>query len=224
MDRKVVQLVQGREKALEGDSPLEMLKKFEKFPEIQVIDLDAAIGNGSNDDLVRLVAAHAKTRIGGGVRSVERAQALIEQGAFRVIVGTAAFNEQGANTELLQKIVDAVGRDRLVIALDSKGGKIVVKGWRQAMDFTAEEVIRSLEPYCNGFLCTYVDKEGMMQGTDLDWFRRLRAATDLEITAAGGITTMDDIRALTAMRIHCAVGMAIYTGRLDLNELSALIQ
>jgi phosphoribosylformimino-5-aminoimidazole carboxamide ribotide isomerase len=224
MDRKVVQLVQGREKALEGDSPLEMLKKFEKFPEIQVIDLDAAIGNGSNDDLVRLVAAHAKTRIGGGVRSVERAQALIEQGAFRVIVGTAAFNEQGANTELLQQMVDAVGRDSLVIALDSKEGKIVVKGWRQAMDFTAEEVIRSLEPYCNGFLCTYVDKEGMMQGTDLDWFRRLRAATDLEITAAGGITTMDDIRALTAMRIHCAVGMAIYTGRLDLNELSALIQ
>jgi phosphoribosylformimino-5-aminoimidazole carboxamide ribotide isomerase len=224
MDRKVVQLVQGREKALEGDSPLEMLRKFEKFPEIQVIDLDAAIGNGSNDDLVRLVAAHAKTRIGGGVRSVERAQTLIEQGAFRVIVGTAAFNQQGANTELLQQMADAVGRDRLVIALDSKGGKIVVKGWRQAMDFTAEEVIHSLEPYCNGFLCTYVDKEGMMQGTDLDWFRRLRAATDLEITAAGGITTMDDIRALTGMRIHCAVGMAIYTGRLDLNELSALIQ
>jgi phosphoribosylformimino-5-aminoimidazole carboxamide ribotide isomerase len=224
MDRKVVQLVQGREKALEGDSPLEMLRRFEKFPEIQVIDLDAAIGNGSNDDIVRLIAARAKTRIGGGVRSVERAQALVEQGAFRVIVGTAAFGERGANTELLQKMVDAVGRERLVIALDSKGGKIVVKGWRQAMDFTAEEVIRSLEPYCSGFLCTYVDKEGMMQGTDLDWFRRLRAATNLEITAAGGITTMEDIRALTDMRIHCAVGMAIYTGRLDLNELSALIQ
>jgi phosphoribosylformimino-5-aminoimidazole carboxamide ribonucleotide (ProFAR) isomerase len=224
MDRKVVQLVQGREKALEGDSPLEMLKRFEKFPEIQVIDLDAAIGNGSNDDLVQLIASHAKTRIGGGVRGVERAKALVAQGAFRVIVGTAAFDAQGANTRLLQELVDAVGRERLVIALDSKGGKIVVKGWRQAMDFTAEEVIRSLEPYCNGFLCTYVDKEGMMQGTDLDWFRRLRAATDLEITAAGGITTMDDIRALTEMRIHCAVGMAIYTGRLDLDELSKLIQ
>jgi phosphoribosylformimino-5-aminoimidazole carboxamide ribotide isomerase len=224
MGRKVVQLVQGREKALEGDSPLEMLKRFEKFPEIQVIDLDAAIGSGSNDDLVRLIASHAKTRIGGGVRSVERAKALVEQGAFRVIVGTAAFNDQGANTGLLQELVDAVGRERLVIALDSKGGKIVVKGWRQAMDFTAEEVIRSVEPYCNGFLCTYVDKEGMMQGTDLDWFRRLRAGTPLEITAAGGITTMDDIRALTEMRIHCAVGMAIYTGRLDLDELSKLIQ
>ncbi len=224
MDRKVVQLVQGREKALEGDSPLAMLKRFEKFPEIQVIDLDAAIGNGSNDDIVRLIASHAKTRIGGGVRSVERAKALVEQGAFRVIVGTAAFNAEGANTALLQELVDAVGRERLVIALDSKGGRIVVKGWRQAMDFTADEVIRSVEPYCNGYLCTYVDKEGMMQGTDLDWFRRLRAATQLEITAAGGITTMDDIRALTELRIHCAVGMAIYTGRLDLDELSKFIQ
>jgi phosphoribosylformimino-5-aminoimidazole carboxamide ribotide isomerase len=224
MEGKVVQLVQGREKALEGDSPLEMLKRFEKFPEIQVIDLDAAIGNGSNDDIVTLIASHAKTRIGGGVRTAARAKALIEQGAFRVIVGTSAFNEKGANTALLQELVDAVGRERLVIALDSKGGKIVVKGWRQAMDFSAEEVIRGVEPYCNGFLCTYVDKEGMMQGTDLDWFRRLRAATDLEITAAGGITTMEDIRALSDMRIHCAVGMAIYTGRLDLDELSKLIQ
>jgi phosphoribosylformimino-5-aminoimidazole carboxamide ribotide isomerase len=222
MDRTVVQLVQGREKALEGDSPLAMLRRFEKFPEIQVIDLDAAIGNGSNDDIVRLIAAHAKTRIGGGVRTVERAQALVEQGAFRVIVGTAAFDEEGANAALLQKMADAVGRERLVIALDSKEGKIVVKGWRKSLDFTAEEVIRSLEPYCNGFLCTYVDKEGMMQGTDLDWFRRLREATPLEITAAGGITTMEEIRALTDMEIHCAVGMAIYTGRLDLHELSQM--
>lgn len=224
MDRKVVQLVQGREKALEGDSPLEMLRRFAKFPEIQVIDLDAAIGHGSNDDIVRLIAAHAKTRIGGGVRSAERALALVEQGAFRVIVGTAAFDDEGANVELLQSLVDAVGRERLVIALDSKEGKIVVKGWRQAMDFTAEEVVRSLEPYCSGFLCTYVDKEGMMQGTDLDWFRRLRAATKLEITAAGGITTVEEILALTEMNIHCAVGMAIYTGRLDLDHLSELVK
>jgi phosphoribosylformimino-5-aminoimidazole carboxamide ribotide isomerase len=222
MDRKVVQLVQGREKALEGDSPLEMLRRFSGFPEIQVIDLDAAIGNGSNDDIVRLIASHAKTRIGGGVRNVTRAKALVEQGAFRVIVGTAAFDEDGANRELLEELVEGVGRERLVIALDSKDGRIVVKGWRKAMDFTAEEVIHSLEPYCNGFLCTYVDKEGMMQGTDLAWFRRLRDSTALEITAAGGITTMEEIQALTEMEIHCAVGMAIYTGRLDLNELSEL--
>jgi phosphoribosylformimino-5-aminoimidazole carboxamide ribonucleotide (ProFAR) isomerase len=97
-----------------------------------------------------------------------------------------------------------------------------VRGWRKSMDFSAEEVIQSLEPYCSGFLCTYVDKEGMMQGTDLNWFRRLRLATTREITAAGGITTIEDIRALEAINIHAAVGMAIYTGKLDLQELLAI--
>jgi phosphoribosylformimino-5-aminoimidazole carboxamide ribotide isomerase len=222
MEGKVVQLVQGREKALEADSPEEMLRRFAAFPQIQVIDLDAAMGRGANDDLVEMLAAKAVTRVGGGVRTVERAQALAGQGAFRVIVGTSAFTAGGPDITFLKSLVAAIGRDRIVLALDSKGGRIVVKGWQEAMTFTAEEVIRQLEPYCSGFLCTYVDKEGMMQGTDLDWFRRLRAATDLEITAAGGITTVEDIRALDRMRIHSAVGMAIYTGRLDLGELSVL--
>jgi len=219
MDGKVVQLVQGREKALEADSPDEMLRRFAAFPQIQVIDLDAAMGRGANDELVEMLASRAVTRVGGGVRTVARAQALIAQGAFRVIVGTSALNRDGPNHPFLQSLVDSIGRERIVLALDSKGGRIVVKGWREATEFTAEEVIRQLEPWCSGFLCTYVDKEGMMQGTDLDWFRRLRAATDLEITAAGGITTLEDIRALEEMRIHAAVGMAIYTGRLDLTEL-----
>jgi len=221
MDGKVVQLVQGREKALEGDSPDEMLRKFDAFPEIQVIDLDAAIGRGSNGGLVRLLASKAKTRVGGGVRSVARAQELIEQGAHRVIVGTAAFGATGINTEFLAALRDAVGRERLIVAVDSKDGRIVVKGWRESTHFTAEEVLHELEPYCSGFLCTYVDKEGMMQGTDLAWFRRLRAATTLELTAAGGITTMDDVRALAAMNVHAALGMAIYTGKLSLEELAA---
>jgi phosphoribosylformimino-5-aminoimidazole carboxamide ribonucleotide (ProFAR) isomerase len=133
-----------------------------------------------------------------------------------VIVGTAAF------TPALEQIAAAVGAERLIVALDSRGGKIVVKGWQEATPFTAEEVVTRLEPYCGGFLCTYVDKEGMLQGTDLDWFRRLRASTRHEITAAGGITTLDDIRALAALDIHAALGMAIYTGRLDLAELAAL--
>jgi len=218
MDGKVVQLVQGRDKALEGDAPLEMLRKFAAFPEIQVIDLDAAMGKGENSTLVELVATRAKCRVGGGVRTPERAQRLVELGAHRVIVGTAAF------TPALQEITAAVGAERVIVALDSKNGKIVVKGWREATDFTAEEVVSRLEPYCSGFLCTYVDKEGMMQGTDLEWFRRLRAATKHELTAAGGITTLDDVRALTALNIHSALGMAIYTGRLDLSELAALNQ
>ena len=216
MDGKVVQLVQGRDKALEGDAPLEMLRKFAAFPEIQVIDLDAAMGKGENASLVELVAGKARCRVGGGVRAADRAQKLIDQGAHRVIVGTAAF------TPALEQIADAIGRERVIIALDSKGGKIVVKGWREATDFTAEDVINRLEPYCSGFLCTYVDKEGMMQGTDLDWFRRLRACTQHEITAAGGITTIEDIRALTALNIHAALGMAIYTGRLNLADLARL--
>jgi phosphoribosylformimino-5-aminoimidazole carboxamide ribonucleotide (ProFAR) isomerase len=160
--------------------------------------------------------------VGGGVRTVERAQALIEQGEHRVIVGTSAFTRTGVHEPFLAALRDAVGRERLIIAVDSKNGRIVVKGWREATEFTAEEVLRSLEPYCSGFLCTYVDKEGMMQGTDLDWFHRLRAATTLELTAAGGITTMDEVRALLAMDIHVALGMAIYTGRLRLEELAAL--
>ena len=217
MDRKVVQLVQGREKALEGDAPLEMLRKFAAFPEIQVIDLDAAMGKGENAEIVELLASRARCRIGGGVRTPERAGRLIEQGAWRVIVGTAAF------TPALEEIAAAVGPERVVVALDSKGGKIVVKGWQETTPFTAEEVIARLEPFCSGFLCTYVDKEGMMQGTDLEWFRRLRAATGHEITAAGGITTLEDIRALAAMNIHAALGMAIYTGRLNLAELATLV-
>ena len=222
MNGAVVQLIQGREKALEGDSPEVMLQRFAAFPEIQVIDLDAAMGSGANDELVRMLASRAVIRAGGGVRTVERAQALIAQGAFRVIVGTAAFGAEGPDFAFLQSLVAAVGRERIVLALDSKEGRIVVKGWRESTRLTAEETIGQLEPYCSGFLCTYVDKEGMMQGTDLGWFRRLRESTAREITAAGGITTLDDIRALDGMGIHAAVGMAIYTGRLDLGKLAGL--
>lgn len=221
-DGKVVQLVQGREKALEGDSPEAMLARFAAFPEIQVIDLDAAMGKGANDPIVAWLAARARIRAGGGVRNAARARQLVDQGAHRVIVGTAAFTKSGLNRELLAAIAAAIGPERVHIALDSKGGRIVVKGWVESLDVTAEEVIRDLEPYCSGFLCTYVDKEGMLQGTDLAWFQRLRSATGHEITAAGGITTIDEILALRQMNVHAALGMAIYTGRLDLAELARL--
>lgn len=222
MDGKVVQLVQGRDKALEGGTPSEMLERFSAFPEIQVIDLDAALGRGSNDAIVEYLAGRAATRVGGGVRSVERARNLVERGARKVIVGTAAFSTAGVNAEFLEALRAAIGRERLLVALDSKAGRIVVKGWRESTTLTAEEVLDRLTPYCCGFLCTYVDKEGMLQGTDLAWFRRLRAATALELTAAGGITTLDEIRELQRLGIHAALGMAIYTGRLNLDELAKL--
>lgn len=222
MDGKVVQLVQGREKALEADTPLEMLRRFSGFPQIQVIDLDAAMGAGSNDALVQWIAGNAVARVGGGVRTVERAVALLAQGAHRIIVGTAAFEHSAVNEAFLSALVRAVGKERLVVALDSRDGYIVIKGWRETLSLTAEEVLPALEPYCSGFLCTYVDKEGMLEGTDLEWFRRLRAATSLEITAAGGITTIDEVRALRDMHVHVALGMALYTGRLRLEDLLRL--
>ncbi len=221
MDGKVVQLVQGRKKVLEGKSVDEMLRLFAGFPEIQVIDLDAAIGRGSNGEILEYLAARAMIRAGGGVRDAARATELIRQGVHRVIVGTAAFAQDGVNHAFLSDLSEAAGCKRLTIALDSMNGRIVVKGWREATDRTALEVIGELEPYCSGFLCTYVDKEGMMQGTDLDWFRELRRATDHELIAAGGITTMDEVKALSDLNVHCAIGMSIYTGRLSLDELRA---
>jgi phosphoribosylformimino-5-aminoimidazole carboxamide ribotide isomerase len=222
MDGKVVQLVRGREKALDGPAPEEMLRLFKPFPEIQVIDLDAAIGCGSNDTVVEFLASRAVTRVGGGVRTVERAQALVAQGASKVIVGTAAFGPAGVRAEFLAPLTEAVGRERVIVALDSKDGRIVVKGWRESTSLSAEEVLGLLEPYCRGFLCTYVDKEGMLEGTDLGWFRRLRKATAHELTAAGGISTFEEIRELQRLEIHAALGMAIYTGKLNLEELARM--
>ena len=182
-----------------------------------MIDLDAAIGTGANDELVAYVATRVPSRIGGGVRTVDRFNKLLEQGASRVIVGTAAFTGDGINHIFLQQLNPA----RTLIALDTLEGRITVKGWRESLNLTAEQVVRELEPYAHGFLCTYVDKEGMMQGTDLAWYRRLRDVTAHEITAAGGISSYAEIDTLTSWGIHCALGMSIYTGHLSLDELRA---
>ena len=218
MGGKVVQLRQGREKVLEADPPLVMLKKFRAFRQIQVIDLDAALDQGSNNAIVQDLAGRAIVRVGGGIRTVDRALDLLDNGVYRIIIGTAAFTAEGVNRPFLE----ALPPERVILALDSKDGRIVTRGWREATRFSAEEILSELEPYCAGFLCTYVDKEGMLQGTDLEWFRRLRAATQHEITAAGGITTLEEVRALSEMDIHAALGMAVYTGLLSLDVLTAI--
>ena len=225
MAGRVVQLVRGERKALErqGD-PLAMLDEFAGFSDIQVIDLDAAIGSGSNDAAVRALCARARSdgiriRAGGGVRSVERARELAAAGADKIIVGTAAFADDGIRHDFLQTLAAAVGRDHLMLALDSREGRIVVRGWRQTTQLTAEDAVRQVAPYCTEVLCTFVDREGTMTGTDLDWFARLRAATPLAITAAGGIHTLEEIRALDKLGINAAVGMAVYTGKLSLDVL-----
>ncbi len=182
---------------------------------------DAALGTGSNDGLVRRLCARAVCRVGGGVRTVKRAQELVGYDAHKVIVGTAAFHPSGPNIAFLESLDRAVGVGRVIVALDSREGRIVVKGWRESTALAAEQIVRSLEPYCSEFLCTFVDNEGTMTGTDLEWFRRLRETTLLPITAAGGIATMEEIAALDELGIHAALGMAVYTGRLPLEDLRA---
>jgi len=216
MDGKAVQLVRGRRKALEAD-PMEMVRQFKGFPIIHVIDLDAALGRGDNDKLVARICKKAPCRVGGGVRTVARVKELAGLGARQIIIGTAAFTEDGINRRFLAAARRAVGKKRLIVALDTSRGRIVVRGWRARTGLRADEVMPELEPYCSGFLCTYVDKEGMMQGTNLRWFRRLRQATTLPITAAGGITTIEEVDALEELGMDAAVGMAIYTGRLRLD-------
>jgi phosphoribosylformimino-5-aminoimidazole carboxamide ribotide isomerase len=213
MGGKVVQLVQGREKKLELPDPLAVLEKFGEYPEIQVIDLDAAIGGpegATNADIIRELCVRKPCRVGGGIRTVERAQQVVADGARKVIVGSSAFTAQGIHHEFLRALAAAVPRERIMVAVDSLGDRVAIRGWRATLDLRATEALPQLEPYCSEFLCTYIDAEGKLQGTDIEWFRSLRLATSLPITAAGGITTDEEIRALDALGMHAALGMAIY--------------
>ena len=210
MGGKVVQLVQGKDKALELPDPLAVLEKFPAYPEIQVIDLDAAMGREAQAEIVRELCARKPCRVGGGIRSVERAQQVADDGAKKIIVGSAAFTASGIDHEFLQALTQQVPSDKLMIAVDCLGDRVAIRGWRETLPLTSTEVLGALEPYCSEFLCTYIDAEGKLQGTNLDWFRKLRAATRLPITAAGGITTDEEIRSLAALGMHAALGMAIY--------------
>jgi len=211
MDCKVVQLVQGREKALELPDPLAVLARFAQFPEIQVIDLDAAMGRGrGNADIVRELCQRKPCRVGGGIRTVERALEVVNHGAHKVIVGSSAFTAQSINHDFLRSLAAAIPREKLMIAVDCLGDQVAIHGWRTVLPLTSGEALPQLEPYCAEFLCTYIDAEGKLEGTNLEWFRKLRAVTRLPISAAGGITTDEEIRALDSLGMHTALGMAIY--------------
>lgn len=212
MGRKVVQLVQGdpKHKALELPDALAVLEKFRDFAEVQVIDLDAAMGREGQRDIVRELCGRKPCRVGGGIRSAERALEAVNDGAHKVIVGSAAFNSHGIDRDFLQRLSQTVARGKLMIAVDCLGDRVAIHGWRDVLPLTSGEALPQLEPYCSEFLCTCIDVEGKLQGTNLDWFRRLRAVTQLPITAAGGITTDEEIRALDELGMHAALGMAIY--------------
>jgi len=215
---RVVQLVQGERLAIESDDLDGWVTRFARFPKVQLIDLDAAIGSGTNDPLVRQVASRLPCRVGGGIRSVDRAREVLDYGARAVIVSSSLFRDGRPDLAFAAALADAVGPERVIAAVDSRGGRVVIRGWREAVEVTAVEAVRALEPYCGEFLYTHVDREGLMGGTDLEAVRAVAAATTRPVTAAGGITTREEIDLLDAAGIDAVVGMAIYTGALALDE------
>lgn len=215
---QVVQLIQGERPAIASDDIEAWVLKFRGFPRVQLIDLDAAMGSGTNDGIVREIALRLPCRVGGGIRTVARARAVLGYGASAVIVGSALFRDGRPDLVFAEALAGAVGAERIIAAVDSRGGQVVVKGWREMAGLTAVEAARALAPFCGEFLYTHVDNEGLMQGTDLDAIMAVRRATTRRLTAAGGITTQAEIDALDAAGIDAVVGMAIYTGRLPLPD------
>lgn len=213
---KVVQLIQGEKLAVETSDLEYWIERFSSFRRINVIDLDAAMGSGSNDVLVRHICTRLPCQVGGGVRSPERASELCAIGARKVIVGSALFSSGKPDLDNARRFADMVGIERLVGAVDSRSGRVVTHGWKTSTGTTAADAVRELEPYCGEFLYTHVDTEGLMKGTDIAAIRTVRDATTRPLIAAGGITTQAEIDQLDALGIDAVVGMAIYTGTLEL--------
>ena len=214
---RVVQLVQGERLAIESDDLDGWVARFSGFPKVQLIDLDAAMGSGTNDTLVRQVAPRLRSRVGGGIRSIERAREVLDYGAVAIIVSSSLFRNGQPDLVFARSLADAVGPERVIAAVDSKGGRVVIRGWTEPVDVTAAEAARALEPYCGEFLYTHVDREGLMRGTDMTAVQAVAQATSRPVTAAGGITTREEIDTLDAAGIDAVVGMALYTGTLSLN-------
>jgi phosphoribosylformimino-5-aminoimidazole carboxamide ribotide isomerase len=214
MGGKIVQLVQGKKRALEFDNFDIWVDRFSKYPRVQLIDLDAAIGTGNNSELVRELACKLPCQVGGGIRSVEAAEAALEAGARRVIFGSALFAGEKLDADFAERLAAAVGPEQLVFALDAVGGQVAIRGWRKVTGVTPLEMVRELETWCDGFLYTHVDTEGSLQGFPQEVIRPLRQATRKQLIAAGGIRTQQEIDELHAIGVDAVVGMAIYTGML----------
>jgi phosphoribosylformimino-5-aminoimidazole carboxamide ribotide isomerase len=213
-DGQVVQLVQGRRLALASDDVFAWVRRFAGFPKVQLIDLDAAMDRGDNGFLVRRICRDLPCRVGGGVRDVERARDVLHAGATEAILGSALFRGGRVDVAFAAKLAEAVGVERIVAAVDSVRGRVVIRGWREETPLTTVDAVRALEPYCGEFLYTHVDTEGLMGGIDMDAVRAVREATHRRVSAAGGITTEAEIDALDRLGVDAVVGMAIYTGRL----------
>ena len=214
----VVQLVQGERLAIEAPDPEPWIVRFAAFPRVQLIDLDAARGRGGHADMVATICRRLPCRVGGGIRTIDRARQVLEAGAHAVIVSSSLFRDGGVDRSFAEALAAAVGPEHVIAAVDSRGGHVAIHGWKTVLPITAVDAARALEPYCAEFLYTHVDTEGLMQGTDMDAILAVRRATSRRLTAAGGITTWEEIDALDAVGVDSVVGMAIYTGQLPLDR------
>lgn len=208
MDGKAVQLQQGKKKVLERDDIFELAEYFGRFGEIAVIDLDAALGKGNNLEVIKKICKIAECRVGGGIRTVEKAREIIAYGAKKVIIGTCAS----------EMLLTQLPKDKVIVAIDSNKGKVVTNGWQVETNSTPAEYVKRFDNLCSGYLYTIVEKEGMMAGTDLEAIKSVREITKKELIAAGGISTIDEIVELDKLNVSCQLGMGIYTGKIDIEK------
>jgi len=214
MGGKIVQLVQGEKKKLEFDNFDYWIERFSKYPVVQLIDLDAAIGSGDNRPLVKQIAGRLPCQVGGGIRTLETAQELLNLGARKVIIGSALMTEGRINREYARALAERLPRAALMFALDSRGGRVAIDGWRTQTAVTAFDMIRELEPFCETFLYTHIDTEGLMGGIPMETVHAIRRATERHLVVAGGITEQHEIDSLDALGIDAVVGMALYAGKI----------
>jgi histidinol-phosphate aminotransferase len=229
---KVVQLKRGTDLVLQRDNAEELAREFDQYGEIAVIDLDAAMGRGDNAALIRKILPLGECRAGGGVRTADDAARLVDGGAKKVIVGSAAFrrdggfgaNRFGTNLAFLEDLARRIGRERVVVAVDSRAGEIVVDGWKTRTGLPLIKTARAIAPLAGELLFTSVENEGMMRGTDMNALRLLKEAVKQEkdpatlLTVAGGVSTVEEIRAIAEAGADVQLGMALYTGAVTLAE------
>lgn len=213
---RIVQLVQGERLAVESTDISGWIDRFRRFPAVQLIDLDAAKNEGDNALLVRRICGELPCRVGGGIRTVERARSMLSAGASKVILGSSLFSAQGVNLAFAESAAEELGIDRIIAAIDGKQGRVAIHGWRTLLDLTPVQAAQALEAYAGEFLYTNVDVEGLMKGLDRASIEAVKAATSRRLTAAGGVTTEDDVAWLESIGVDAVAGMAIYTGRLKI--------
>lgn len=212
---RVVQLVQGERLAYASTDVDGWADRFAGFPIVHVVDLDAALGTGDNRALVARLARRLACRVGGGVRTIARAREVLDLGARQVLVGSALFRDDRPDVEFAAALARAVGAEQVVAAVDARSGRVAVRGWTRTIPLAPADAVRALDPYCGGFLYTHIDTEGLLAGIDVAAVLEVRRATRKAVAAAGGVATEAEVARLDALGVDAVVGMAVYTGRLQ---------